>query len=339
MNVNNLTTQEKIEYLQAFNNIPITGEMSTLVEASIKNMIGKYPELGILGPALWRKPFKLNDDEMDTLLRTVFNNSNEMELKMKINEANLEMEDEVDEPENIFDMSTDGFTSPYASTYNGYQQHYLSENEYVKNETNKEYIFLHHTAGWDNPFNQIDIWENDSIGRIGTHYVIGGSNIRGNSTNDGIIAQAFPLKYWAYHLGGSNRGIDSYMESHSIGIELCNHGWIKNGLTWAGHTVPDNMAVELEESFRGYKKWHKYTDKQLNQAKSLIISLGNRYSIDIRNQGLIKWIRQGNVNDAFSYKIAATNGQVRGLLSHTNVRRDKFDVSPQPNLIDMLLSI
>jgi hypothetical protein len=54
------------------------------------------------------------------------------------------------------------------------EQHPLPEGEYVKEETAKKWIFIHHTAGRHNPYKVIDQWGRDQRGRIGTHYVIGG---------------------------------------------------------------------------------------------------------------------------------------------------------------------
>ena len=43
--------------------------------------------------------------------------------------------------------------------------------------------------------------------------------------------------------------------------------------------------------------------------------------------------------DAFDYHAEAFYGKVKGMWTHANVRKDKFDLFPQPNLIDMLLSL
>jgi len=50
--------------------------------------------------------------------------------------------------------STDDFEKTY-ETENGLiiNRHFLPEGEYKSGITKKEYCFLHHTAGWHNPFN------------------------------------------------------------------------------------------------------------------------------------------------------------------------------------------
>ena len=43
---------------------------------------------------------------------------------------------------------------------------HMPDKEYIKTETKKEYIFLHHTAGWDNPYNVIHGWATDHIAQF-----------------------------------------------------------------------------------------------------------------------------------------------------------------------------
>ena len=47
-------------------------------------------------------------------------------------------------------------------------RHYLPVGEYKSGITNKEYLFLHHTAGWQNPYRTIDHWGRDSRGAVAT---------------------------------------------------------------------------------------------------------------------------------------------------------------------------
>ena len=43
--------------------------------------------------------------------------------------------------------------------------------------------------------------------------------------------------------------------------------------------------------------------------------------------------------DAFEWNADAYYGKVKGLWTHTNTRKDKFDMFPQPELLDMLISL
>ena len=45
-----------------------------------------------------------------------------------------------------------------------------------------------------------------------------------------------------------------------------------------------------------------------------------------------------NVN-AFEWNKAVCEGKIKGIINHTNVRKDKSDMFPQPELIEMLLSL
>jgi len=214
-------------------------------------------------------------------------------------------------------------------------KHYLPRGEYKKGPTDKEYLFLHHTAGWNNPYRCVDHWGRDSRGAIGTEFVIGGQSIKGNDDkHDGVIVQAFPEGCYAWHLGknGSQR-----MHTHSVGIEVCNFGYLKNGKTYAGTTADKSQIVTLDEEFKSFKKWHRYSDKQIESLRLLILHIGDRDNIDIR-EGLPKWIKDKGAK-AFEFNSDAYYGKVKGLLTHTNTRKDKFDMFPQQELLDMLISL
>jgi len=46
-----------------------------------------------------------------------------------------------------------------------------------------------------------------------------------------------------------------------------------------------------------------------------------------------------NPHRAFEYKEELSKGRIRGVLTHGQVRKDKSDVFPQKELIEMLLSL
>lgn len=214
------------------------------------------------------------------------------------------------------------------------ETHFLSNGEYKVGPTKKEYLFLHHTAGWHNPYNVISNWERDTS-TIATEFVIGGPSIKGNSDEyDGRVIQAFPNGAYAWHLGDNG---SQYMHEHSIGVEVCNFGYIKDGKTYAG-TVPDaSQLVELKAPFRGFKTWHRYSDQQIESLRKFILFIANRDTIDIRS-GLIQEIKKNGAK-AFEFNDNAYYGKTKGMWTHTNTRKDKFDMFPQQELLDMLLSI
>lgn len=217
------------------------------------------------------------------------------------------------------------------------EKFYMKPSEYIegKNE-NIEYLFLHHTGGWNNPYDTIKGWENDSRGRVATEFVIGGKNIKtGDDQYDGRVLQAFPYGNIAYHLG--NVG-SKHMINASTGIEVCNFGYLVNGKTWSGQIVKNEDVCSLSEQFRGIKTWHKYTDKQLYSLKKLILFIADRDGINV-HAGVRKWLDEGGVDKAFAFNEEAFNGKVKGLLFHCNVRKDKYDMFPQDELCDMIRSL
>ena len=172
-------------------------------------------------------------------------------------------------------------------------RHFLPTHEY-KTGSNPEFAFLHHTAGWHNPYKIVDAWGRDSRGQVATEFVLGGQSVKGNDDNhDGELIQCMPKGGWGWHLGTGM----SYMAKHSVGIEVNNFGWLN--------------------------KW--------------ILFIADRDNIDVRD-GLPKLIKTLGA-DAFDYIPEVRRGEKRGLWTHTNVRKDKSDMFPQQELMDMLVSL
>ena len=236
------------------------------------------------------------------------------------------------------------------------RQDYLPSDEYFRMNGKPEYLFIHHTAGWENPYNVIRDWGRDKRGNIATEFVIGGQSIKGNNDKyDGEIVQAFPHGGYGWHLGTGN----SHMHRNSVGIEVCNFGYLEEGgyfkwdnvnrknvwikktpgkfYTYVGTEAAESQIVKLDKEFRGHLYWHRYSDQSLYSLKENILYIADRDNINV-TEGLPKWIREKGA-DAFEYSSDARSGKIRGLLSHTNVRKDKVDMFPQQELIDMLLSL
>lgn len=227
----------------------------------------------------------------------------------------------------------------------------LPRGEFLVGPTNKEWLFLHHTAGWHNPYNTISAWANDTRGQVATEFVLGGQSIRGNDDKfDGEIVKCIPDGGYGWHLGTGN----NVMHRNSLGIEVCNFGYVtkggyrKNGVwvrlnpdrfyTYVGTEAHPNQIVELNQEFRGFKFWHKYSDNQISSLKELILHIGNKHSIDVR-KGLVELIKRDGEFKAFDRVDISMCSRTKGLWNHTNVIRGKFDMFPQPELVDMLLSL
>jgi hypothetical protein len=232
--------------------------------------------------------------------------------------ASTDQEEKVNDPD--FDLDI----KPY----------FLPIGESVTANTKKEWIFLHHTAGWHNPYQVVDAWAKDDRGTIATEFVVGGQSVKGGDIKyDGVVVQAFPKGNYAWHLGTGN----NVMHKCSTGIEVCNFGAITNGKTYVNVPADPAQIVELAKPFRGHKFWHAYSNKQLKALKKLILYLANRDIVDI-HKGLIPLIKQKGA-DAFDVFDPTLVEKTKGLWSHTNVRKDKVDMFPQQELLDMLLSL
>ena len=214
-------------------------------------------------------------------------------------------------------------------------RHFLPVGEYKQGPINAEWLFLHHTAGWHNPYKTIDNWGRDSRGAVATEFVLGGPSVKGNDDKyDGEMVQAFPHGDYGWHLGknGSQK-----MHVNSVGIEVCNFGYVVDGKTYAGTTVADSQIVELAQPFRGHKLWHRYSDAQIEALHKWILWIAERDNIDVR-AGLPALIKEKGA-DAFEWNEDAYYGRVKGLWTHTNTRKDKVDMFPQQELMDMLVSL
>jgi N-acetyl-anhydromuramyl-L-alanine amidase AmpD len=245
----------------------------------------------------------------------------------------------------VIGIDTDNEASAQESEYitkNGLtiDRQYLDKDEYVRDYGKIEPLgfFIHHTAGWDNPYNVVRNWNNDKRGRVATQYVIGGSNVKGKTKHDGVVVECFPNNYLGWHLGKVGAFKISKL---SGGVELCNFGYLtKKGdkyYTYVNTEVKPEFVCDLGYKFRGHQYWHAYTDKQIESLRLLILHLRDIYpKMDLVN-GLPKLLKEGvSPADAFEFNSDAYNAKQFGLWTHTSVRKDKFDCFPQPELVEML---
>ena len=218
---------------------------------------------------------------------------------------------------------------------------YLDKNEYVRDYGKIEPLgfFIHHTAGWDNPYNTINNWNRDKRGRVATQYCIGGTNVKGKEAkHDGVVVECFPNNYLGWHLGKVGKFAISKM---SGGVELNNFGYLtKKGdkyYTYVNTEVKPEFVCDLGYKFRGHQYWHAYSNKQIESLRLLLLHLKDIYpKMDLVN-GIPKLLKDGvHPKDAFEFNEDAYNAKQFGLWSHTSVRKDKYDCFPQKELVDML---
>lgn len=206
---------------------------------------------------------------------------------------------------------------------------------YYQDVITKKQIFIHHTAGASNAKNVIGGWKTRTD-RVATAFVIAGKPSSATSGfKDGDIYQAFSSKHWAYHLGlkkdvFTEMGVPYLpLDKASIGIEICNWGALTlkadgKYYHYLDKTVPADEVVKLDAPYRGSQYYHKYTDAQLASVKDLLVYLCDKYQIP-------KTFNADMFDISKNALIAAP-----GIWTHTSVRKDKVDCSPQPNLLAML---
>jgi len=203
-------------------------------------------------------------------------------------------------------------------------QERLPSSQYIAEDTSKNQIYLHHTAGNKNAVATIKGWANNKE-RVATAFVIG---------YDGTIAQAFSSREWAWHLGVKDsvfkgQGLPyKNLDKYSVGIEITNWAYLveKGGkyYNYVGGVVDASEVTELDTPFKKHKFWHKYSDKQIAATKELLVYLGSTYGIPLKYS-----------EDIFSLNNRALKGE-KGVFTHNSVRIDKSDVYPCPRLINML---
>ena len=222
----------------------------------------------------------------------------------------------------------------------------LESDEYYSEVYEKDTVFIHHTAGSHRPDWTVACWEHDRTKsglslKVATAYVIGGISTRDpkDISWDGVIVRAFDDKFWAHHLG-TKESNNSILNKKSVAIEVCNYGPLilgKDGnyYNYVKSIVPANMVIKLTKPFKGYMYWHAYTPKQLESLKLLLLDIVKRHpKIDLK-QGL-RFILTND--DCFEFNQAAVKG-MPGLWTHTNVRKDKSDMYPHPQLLELIKSL
>jgi N-acetyl-anhydromuramyl-L-alanine amidase AmpD len=206
----------------------------------------------------------------------------------------------------------------------------INSDQYYQEEATKKVIVIHHTAGGPNPINVIHGW-NFNPERVGTAYVIGGKPDKTKSYKDGQVFRAFDDKYWAHHLGCKTAN-NSLLNKQSIGIEICNWGQLVKKAdgkfyNYVNGEIPAEEVIDLGNKFRGFQYYHAYTQKQLEGVRLLVTELCNKYNI-LKSYLPVMW----------DVSPAALSG-AGGVWTHVSYRADKNDLSPQPQLINMLKNI
>lgn len=206
------------------------------------------------------------------------------------------------------------------------------ENKYFHDEYEKTQIVLHHTVSGRNIDGDVSTWANGKY-NVGVTIII---------DRNGVPWELFPSKYWAYHLGTGDHSLDK----HSIAIEIDNWGGfvLGDGTTkkfgdkviqtvpgkyyaYYGNAVDNLILQEYPEGYRGYKYFEKYTIEQIRTVGKLLLYWREKYNIPLYyNPSMINFSQE------------AINGK-QGVWLHTSYRKDKSDIHPQPEIMEMLKTI
>lgn len=215
------------------------------------------------------------------------------------------------------------------------------EHQYIREQTKKNQIVLHHTASGKGANGDYQTWLSNKE-RIATCVII---------EYDGSIAQCFPTMFWGYHLGVTNdqiRAVTKHqvqlnaserLNAHSIAVEVDCWGYLKKfsgewrafpnnfGNSGKKVVIPESDIQFYPEGFKGYEAFEKYTPEQIETVRELLIywHYGHGISLEYRE-------------DIWDVIPRAMKGE-NGIYTHNSYRKDKSDIHPQPEMITMLKNL
>jgi len=192
----------------------------------------------------------------------------------------------------------------------------LKADQYYSSAQKKTHVFLHHTAG-GSAASSIAGWAADPK-RIATAYII---------DRDGAMYKCYPDEFWAYHLGVKGA---TWLEKASIGIEMSSYGQLTPNsagdlLTYTKKVIPKEKAAKV--GFRGFEYYEAYTPEQVASLGILVPYLVTKFKIPL----------QPDRKNFYEYQDPSKLPP--GIWSHTTVRKDKVDIFPQKELVDLVYSL
>lgn len=220
------------------------------------------------------------------------------------------------------------------------QQYPFPEEKYFHEEYQKKQIVLHHTVSGLGIDGDVSTWANGKY-NVGVAIIV---------DRLGIPWQLFSSANWAYHLGTGDHSLDK----HSIAIEIDNWGGLilgdgttkqfgfnedgtprliftATGKYYAHYGNAVNLLPEqiqhYPEGYREYNYYEKYTIEQIKTVGELVLFWKYKYNIPLYYNPSI-----------FNFSEDAVAGKP-GLWTHTSYRKDKSDIHPQPEMIEMLKAI
>lgn len=187
---------------------------------------------------------------------------------------------------------------------------------YYEELVSKEKIVLHFTAG----FLKGDIATlTKKDNHVSVPFVIARS---------GEIFNLWSSKYWSYHLGPAAIGGNKTMSSKCIGIEISNIGPLdRSGNDLLDTYKKPSVYCSLNETqfytktarYRQKEYFATYTPEQYKSLKLLLKFLTAKYNIPYNIMSEAKRYNVFTAAEAKAYK---------GICSHVNFRKDKWDIGP-----------
>jgi len=205
-----------------------------------------------------------------------------------------------------------------------------------KNKT-KKFVVLHHTVSGGSPFSIKKYFEDKPFA---TQFVLG---------SQGDFVQCYKdMDNWGWHLNvNSVKKIittqqERFLAENSTSVEICNFGAVdyKNGKFYNAYDrlIDESLLIDYRTiygnnyKFRGATHFEKYTDAQIKSLKFWIIDMLKIYGLSLSND-------DRKIDESwFNFDKNAYEGKY-ALFTHTNVRTDKSDLHPQPEIIQMLKEI
>lgn len=194
----------------------------------------------------------------------------------------------------------------------------LPPSQYMHEETEKDLIILHFTAG-STASGAFASWMSTEA-RVATAYIL---------DLDGTIYELFDPRYWAFHLGIRGAASQNFRhDRRSVGIEIVNVGplrerdralfWWPNDFRtrWCGL---DESSRYVRRTYRGFHHFAAFTPAQFAALPPLIAYLRQRFPVPKR----LPSQAQREAADAAGYF-----RDYRGIAAHQNYRADKFDIGP-----------
>ena len=183
---------------------------------------------------------------------------------------------------------------------------------YYEEEVPKERIVVHFTQG----YLKGDV---DTLTKPNNHVSVAFVVAR-----NGAIVNLWSSRFWSYHLGQGASGGNKAMSSRSVAIEISNIGCLKktaNGMT----TEYGDIYCDLAEQefytevppFRERTHFATFTDAQVDATIKLLRYLTAKYAIPA-----------AFLPPESRYGIVADVADFRGITTHVNYRKDKWDIGP-----------